>query len=174
MSKAFNKDDESRAPLVVPARAPLPAGVTNYVTPRGLELLRDEMRALEAERAGLALAASGAATAGDVDDDARNRLAVVGARIGELGDRIATAVTVEPSAQPPDEVHLGATVRVRDEAGGERRYRIVGVDEADAEHGAIAFVAPLARALLGKQVGDVATVHTPRGEDELEIVAIEY
>jgi transcription elongation factor GreB len=63
---------------------------------------------------------------------------------------------------------------VRTESGDERRYRIVGVDEADVAHGRVAFVAPLARALLGKKVGDGATVRTPGGEEELEVLAIAY
>ena len=63
---------------------------------------------------------------------------------------------------------------MRGESGGERRYEIVGVDEADVAHGRVAFVAPLARALLGKRVGDVALLRTPRGEEELEVLAIDY
>ncbi len=61
-----------------------------------------------------------------------------------------------------------------DGRGGPRRYQIVGVDEADAASGKIAFVSPLARALLGRSAGDTAHVRTPRGEEELEIVAVEY
>lgn len=166
MSKAFTKDDDGDAPLVVPARRPLPAGETNYVTPGGLAALRVELRDLEAELGRVAASADGA--------DARGARAVLAARIAELAARIASAVVVDPAAQPPDEVHLGATVRVRTDEGAERVYRIVGIDEADAEHGVIAFVAPLARALLGKQVGDTATVHTPRGDDDLEVVSIAY
>jgi transcription elongation factor GreB len=78
-------------------------------------------------------------------------------------------------AQPaPSDARFGAEVTVRNLAGAVRSYRIVGVDEADASRSAIAFVAPLARALLGKRVGDVALVVTPAGEDELEILAIRY
>ena len=62
----------------------------------------------------------------------------------------------------------------RTEDGGERRYEIVGVDEADPAHGRIAFVSPIARALLGKAIGDVAVVRTPRGEEEIEVVAVAY
>jgi transcription elongation factor GreB len=96
------------------------------------------------------------------------------ARVAELEARIASAVLVEPALQPQDEVRFGAEVRVKNGMGTERAYRIVGVDEADAASGAIAFVAPLARSLLGKRVGDAALVRTPAGEDELEVVAITY
>ena len=75
--------------------------------------------------------------------------------------------------EPRDQVRFGATVTV-DGAGGVRRYQIVGVDEADAARGKIAFVSPLARALLGSAVGDTARLRAPRGEEELEIVAVEY
>ncbi|HVK71746.1 MAG TPA: GreA/GreB family elongation factor [Kofleriaceae bacterium] len=164
MSKAFTKDDVSGTPFVVPSRAPLPPGVTNYVTPRGMEALRQELRELEAKRARL----TGA------DGDVHGELAMINARIAEVYDRVATAVVVDPTAQPQDEARLGAIVRVRAENGDERIFQIVGVDEADVEHGYIAFIAPLARALLGKQVGDLATVRTPRGEEDLEIISIEY
>ena len=80
----------------------------------------------------------------------------------------------KPSAQPRDEVRFGAQVTVRNQAGVERAYRLVGVDEADGAHGLVAFVSPLARALLGRRVGELATLRTPRGEEELEVVAISY
>jgi transcription elongation GreA/GreB family factor len=65
-------------------------------------------------------------------------------------------------------------VRVRGAAGGERAYQVVGVDEADPKQGRIAFVAPLARALLGKQVGDWVSFESPSGSEELEILAVDY
>jgi transcription elongation factor GreB len=166
MSKAFTKDEASDDPVVVRPRAPLPEGVPNYVTPRGLELLREELRALEGERARLD---------GSAEDPERRRASSeLTARLAELVARVGTAELVEPSALAHDEVRFGATVEVISERDGERRYRIVGVDEADPAHGLVAFRAPIARALLGKRVGDVVTVHAPSGDDELEIVAIEY
>jgi transcription elongation GreA/GreB family factor len=59
-------------------------------------------------------------------------------------------------------------------SGGERHYEIVGVDEANASVGKIAFTAPLARALFGKRVGELATLYTPRGDEELQVLIIEY
>ena len=109
------------------------------------------------------------------DEAERRRLqAVLAVRASELDDRIATAVPVPPPAQGDGLVRFGATVRVAVEDGSEHVYRIVGVDEADAARGLIAFVSPLARALLGKREGDAAVVHTPRGEEELEIVGVTY
>ncbi|WP_394839411.1 GreA/GreB family elongation factor [Pendulispora rubella] len=153
-------------------RAPLPpAGVPNYVTPRGLAMLRAELRTLDAERARLE------GLDAEIHASDRTRaLTTVHARIRELGERVASAVLVDPRGQPHDEVRFGARVTVRGEHGeqGQRRYEIVGVDEADAPQGWIAFVSPLARALLGKRVGDDVTVRTPRGKEELEILDVAY
>lgn len=161
MSRAFVKEDAETAPLV-PERAPLPEGVSNYVTRRGLELLRAELSALLAELAG-----------GERDEGAGSAAsASLRARIQRLEARLASAEPVDPPPAELDVVRFGLCVTVRGEDDAERTYRIVGVDEANATEGRIAFVAPLARALLGKPVGEVVTVTTPRGDDELEIVAI--
>lgn len=165
MSRAFVKEDAPVAPLIVP-RTPLPVGATNYVTPNGLAALRQELERLQREREelGLGLDAPERAAAS----------ATLSARLGELEARLGSAVLVEPALQPRDEVRFGATVTVQTEAGELRRYRIVGVDEADASAGTVAFVAPLARALLGKRAGESAVVKTPRGDEELEVVEISY
>jgi len=170
VSKAFAKDDPADEPVVVVRRVPLPAGAPNYVTPRGLASLRAELRNLDADRASLEAATPGA----NADADRVRALSVVHARLRELEERIVSAVLVDPRTQPHEGVRFGACVTVRGESGAERRYEIVGVDEADAAHGRVAFVAPLARALLGKRVGDVVTVRIPRGEEELEVRAVEY
>ena len=70
-------------------------------------------------------------------------------------------------------VRFGASVRIEDESGS-RRFRIVGVDEADPAQGTIAFVSPLARALLGHRAGDTVMFRAPGGEQQLEISAVEY
>ena len=152
MSKAFTSEETADAPPIVAPRAPLPDGVPNYVTARGLARLRDELAALRAV----------------VLDPA-----ALAQRRAELEDRIASAELVRPPDGPTDVVRFGANVTVRGESGV-RRQRIVGVDEADAAHGRIAFVAPLARALLGRAVGDTILFRAPRGDEELEIVAVDY
>jgi transcription elongation factor GreB len=163
MSKAFTSEETADDPLVVAPRPPLPAGVPNYVTARGLALLRAELEALE--RARNALVASG---------DPGGRLATLAKRQGELSARITGAVEVDETSHPPGEVRFGATVTVRDASGEQRRYQIVGVDEASAREGLVAFVSPVARALLGRRVGDTTALRTPRGEEELEVVEIRY
>lgn len=148
-------------PLVVP-RAPLPADVPNYVTRRGLS-------ALHAERAELAAARP------SIDADADSpTLAPHQARLGALDARIGSAVLLDPTTLPQDEVRFSALVTLADASGNLRHYRIVGVDEAEPESGRIAFTAPLARQLMGKRRGDTVPLRTARGEAELEIIAIDY
>lgn len=157
MSRAFTKEeDTAKVAAVVAPRAPLPAGVPNYVTPRGLGQLQSELDDLILQQR---------ARAGDE---------VLAARRFELEQRLASAVVVDIAAQPRGEVRFGAKVTVRADDGALRVFQIVGVDEADAAQGRIAFTAPLARALLGKAPGDVATVRAPRGDEELEVVSVSY
>jgi transcription elongation factor GreB len=165
MSKAFTKEESADDSIMVRARAPLPADVPNYVTARGLGLLERELHELEAERDTLERS---------TDEKQRQRLPSLYARITEVAARVHGTVLVDVAEDQKDEVRLGAHVTVRDGAGRERRYQIVGVDEANGAEGRLAFVAPVARALLGRRVGEITAVQTPRGEDELEIVAIDY
>lgn len=165
MSRAFTKEDAGGGELLVVPRAPLPPGVPNYVTPRGLRQLQIEHAALERERSALEAA------------DPADRVAQLNALAGralELQARLASAQLIEPSSEVHGRVRFGAQVRVRHESGEESRYRIVGVDEADAGLGLLAFTAPLSRALLGKRVGEVALLQTPRANEELEVLEIGY
>jgi transcription elongation factor GreB len=156
MSKAFTSEETPDAPELVRPRAPLPAGVPNYVTPRGLEQLRAELAALSA-----------APSSGE-------RIASLTERRAELEARIASAQVVAP---PPPEaraaVRFGAVVTVTG-GDGERRYQIVGVDEADPALGRIPFTSPLARVLVGHAPGDRVRVRAPRGDEMLEILAVDY
>jgi transcription elongation factor GreB len=156
VSKAFTKDDGPDVAAVPRRRAPLPAGTPNYVTARGLGELRAELARL---------AGAPAPTGADAQAHAAWR--------AELEERVATAVVV---AAPEDraEARFGATVRVRDARGHARVVRIVGVDEADAARGLVAFTAPLARALLGRRAGDVVEVRAPGGEEALELVEVSW
>lgn len=155
------KEETAELPLVVP-RAPLPEGIPNYVTPRGLALLRAERAALEAARPH----ASGPEDAAAV--------ASYQARLGALDGRIHSAVLLDPETLPHDEVRFSAVVSLRGPEGQRRRYRIVGVDEAEPKAGRIAFTAPLAAELTGKRVGDAVMLRSPGGEAEYEITAIDY
>jgi transcription elongation factor GreB len=170
VSKAFTKDEAWDEPIV-PTRAPLPTGVPNYVTPRGLRLLRDELGVLEAERHHLEVERADEA-------EYRRRRAILAGRTRDLTARLASATVVDPRQQPHDVVRFGARVALRtvggERGGQERRLEITGIDEADAAHGRVAFTAPIARAILGRRVGDTVALDTPRGQERLEVVAIDY
>ncbi|MDT7857908.1 GreA/GreB family elongation factor [Rubrivirga sp. S365] len=166
MSRAFVKEGAPEAPLVIPPRPPLPQGVPNYVTPAGLAALRAEKAGLEAERTAL----------GTEDADAREREWVTG-RLKVLVERIATAQIVDPERVSLDRVRFGTAVEVEGADGDRRTFEIVGVDEAAArggspQGGAVAFTAPIARAVIGKAVGETGLLKTPRGEEPLTVVSI--
>ena len=172
MSKAFTSEETPDNEIVVRPRAPLPPGVPNWVTPRGLQSLRSEENALDRERARLQQDA--------VDDESgrSRRLAVLSARIAELSERLANAQLVPVPDRAPETVRFGTTVTLRTisgaRAGEQRRFQIVGVDEANPDDGRVAFTSPIARAILGRSIGDEAILRLPRGEEALEIVDIDY
>ncbi len=171
MSSAFLKNETADAPVVIPARAPLPPGTINYVTPRGLGLLRDELIDLEAQHGRIQ-------TDSSEDNDRMRQLALLNGKMGNLNQRIASARVVDPANQPHDEVRFGATVTLQTRTGkkmGEpRRFTLVGVDEADASNGLIAFTAPIARSMQGKRTGETITLRTVKGETEMVITDITY
>ncbi|HXU04009.1 MAG TPA: GreA/GreB family elongation factor [Polyangia bacterium] len=158
MSKAFTKEDGPAEVPVLRRRAPLPAGVPNYVTPRGLQALRDELAALDP-------AARAEVTGAAAQERAARRV--------DLEQRIAGAVVAAPPADRA-EIRFGARVRIATAGAEVREVHIVGVDEAEPAAHAIAFIAPLARALLGRRVGDTVSVRTPGGEEELTVLAVAY
>ena len=88
--------------------------------------------------------------------------------------QLERAVVVDLHGQPRDEVHFGATVKIRDEDGKPHRFTIVGDDEADVAAGKISWASPLAKAMMGASVGDTVTWRRPAGDAEVEIVEIRY
>lgn len=161
MSRAFIKEDASASEVSIPPRAPLRAGTPNYVTPKGLALLKAEEAELLAELAELQAGNDAAA------------VALVEGRLELLLDRLSSAQLIDPSTLPQDTVNIGATVRL--EVGGqEHRLSIVGVDEADALAGKVAFTAPIAQALLGHKVGNSVSLETAKGKQRLTILAVGF
>lgn len=162
MSRAFTKEDAQQEDVVVVARAPLPDGAENLVTPHGLELLRAEESVLAGELA-IAVAAG----------DERTIVALESAA-DQLALRLASAVVIDPGAHDKQSVRFGDTVTLRAAAGGATTFglQIVGVDEADPDEDLISHLAPLARTLLGKKAGDRVTQGAGKGEREVEVVAI--
>lgn len=171
MSRAFLKNESADDPVVIPPRAPLPPGMTNYVTRRGLTLLHTERSELEAERAH--------SQGNSQDETERTRhLAELNGRLGALNQRIATAKVVEASHDHDHNltIRFGATVSLHSSkpAVPDRQLTIVGVDEADAAHGLIAFTAPIARLLVGKRMGESVSLRTAQGEVTMKISSIVY
>jgi transcription elongation factor GreB len=171
MSRAFVKEDDAGEPPIIPPRAALPPGVTNYVTPKGLEQLRAELSELEAERT--------KAEANRDDEANRTRqLTILNARLSALNERLASARVIDPSNQPPVEVRFGATVTLKTvkgpKPGMKRTFTIVGVDEADVAKGKVAFVAPIAKAVVGTGIGQTISLKLGKAEELVEVVGISY
>ena len=169
MSRAFTKEDDSLEAPLIPPRAALPPGTPNYVTPRGLEMLRQELQELEAAR-------TQAETNRDNDADRTRRLTLLAGQLSQLLARLASAKLVEPRTQPAQEVRFGATVTLRPTTPckPERQFTIVGVDEASVAEGKVAFVAPIARAVQGARLGQRLTLRLGPKDEEVEVASIQY
>lgn len=154
----------------------------NYITPQGHAALEAEFtQLLKVERPEVVRVVSWAAGNGDRSENGdyiygKRRLRQIDARLRFLMQRMDAAVIVDPATQTGlEKVFFGAWVTLYSlDRDTEHTYRIVGQDELEPTKGWISWVAPLAKAMLGKQVGDVVRVQTPTGEDEYEIQEISY
>ena len=152
------------------------------ITAKGAERLRQELQRLKSvERPRVIQAIAEARAHGDLRENAeyqaaREQQAFIEGRISELEAQLASAQIIDVSRlDAGGKVVFGATVELIDEETGEQlTYQIVGDLEADITEGRIAISSPIARALIGKEEGDVATVQAPRGERCFEIVAVRY
>lgn len=164
MSRGFVKEDDQEEAPIIPPRAALPAGETNYVTPNGLKELKEEEEKLIAERANLDK---------ENETERRRAQAVIDGNLKLLRERISTARVLDPKEQPEDEVRFGALVELK-QNGNIQKFQIVGVDEADVKKQKIAFVAPIAKAVTGKKVGDKIDFKLGEETRKLEILKITY
>jgi transcription elongation factor GreB len=156
----------------------------NYITPSGLQRLRDELRfLLVKERPAVTQVVAWAAGNGDRSENAdyqygKRRLRQIDRRIHFLTKRIDAAQVVDPeaprAARAATHVFFGATVSYADAAGAERVVSIVGVDEVDLERNHISWVSPLARALMKSGPGDTVVLHAPGSTQQLHILAVRY
>jgi len=153
----------------------------HYLTPEGAKRYAVELnQLLGVERPRIVQEVQEAAAQGDRSENAeyiygKKRLREIDRRVRFLSKRLESAVVVrrEDSAELR-EVRFGATVELRDEAGKESRYTIVGPDEADPGKGRISFESPLGKSLMKKVIGDVVTVRRPAGEVDVTVLTIEY
>jgi transcription elongation factor GreB len=180
MSKAFVKEDgESGIDSQVEAEAPVPGG-KNYMTPAGAERMRQELRKLRyEERPEVARVVSWAAGNGDRSENGdylygKKRLREIDKRMRFLAKRLESAEIVDPLGVQVAHVQFGATVTIRYEDDSEKTYSIVGIDEVDLSKGRISWMSPLARALLKAMEGDLVTFHSPKGQQEVELVRVVY
>ena len=174
----------SKRPLREPVRdAPGPKQ-KNYITPAGLQRLKDEHKfLLDRERPAVTQVVAWAAGNGDRSENAdylygKRRLRQIDSRIRFLGKRIDAAEVVDPAAPraraAAERVFFGATVTYTDAAHAEHVVRIVGVDEVDLNRRYISWMSPLARALMKARAGDRVFLRAPGKSEQLEIVDVEY
>ena len=166
MSRGFVKEEDQEEPVLVPPRAAIPEGVTNYVTPNGLEELKTELKELENERAHVQA---------ENDTEKRRAQSLIDGKINLLAERLQTARKLDPKDQPEDEIRFGAHVKLKNETSGQlQEFQIVGVDEADIKKKKIAFVAPIAKAVTGKKVGEKVDFKLGNEVRKLNILSISY
>jgi transcription elongation factor GreA len=152
------------------------------ITKRGAELLKAELHKLKTvERPAVIQAIAEARAQGDLSenadyDAAKERQGFIEGRIAEVEGKLSAAQVIDPlSVDAGGRVVFGATVDLADEdSGAEVTYQIVGEDEADLKKGLINIGSPIARALIGKEEGDVAVVEAPGGTRRYEVVAVRY
>jgi transcription elongation factor GreA len=151
------------------------------MTGEGYTVLDDELKRLKTqERPSVIAQIAEARTHGDLSENAeyhaaKDRQGWIEGRIAEIEDKIARAQVIDVSKLSGDQVKFGATVSLRDEDTEEKaRYQIVGDHEADVKSGKLSVSSPLARAMIGKEKGDVVEVNTPGGVKAYAILKIEW
>ncbi len=182
MSKAFTResDGEDEDDSALDAEAGPPVPFKNYITTAGYKRLNDELTNLWGDvRPKLVETITWAASNGDRSENGdyiygKRKLREIDRRIRFLSKRLDSAVVVDNAGREHDCVYFGATVTVADEEGQERTLSIVGIDELDPVNGRVSWISPIAKALMKAVVGDVVTLKTPSGEEQLEVVDIRY
>ena len=149
------------------------------MTRPGHERLRAELERLKrVERPAITKAIAEARAHGDLSENAeyhaaREKQGMTEARIKDLEAMLGTAEVIEPPTAGA-RITFGSTVRLEDESGKEVTYQIVGSEESDPTRGRISILAPLARTLIGRQVGDTVTAQLPAGKKTFEILAANF
>jgi transcription elongation factor GreB len=166
MSRGFVKEDDQEDIPIVPPRADLPEGLTNYVTQAGMDELLNEKQNLLNQIKHL-----------NITDETEKRIAInyMNAKLQLLNNRISTAKIIDLKTQPQDEIRFGATVTLKiGDAKSSQKYQIVGVDEAQISKGKISVVSPIAKLLINKKVGEKAILKLSKEERVFEIIDIAY
>lgn len=181
MNKAFVKESDADEDDDIGGLPPIPPGAKNYITPQGYQRIREELlQLIDVERPEVVRVVHWAASNGDRSENGdyiygKRRLREIDRRIRFLTKRLDLAEVVDPSVHHGSaQVFFGATVTYVNAAGDEQTISIVGIDELDPLNGKISWVSPVARALTKAKEGDVITLRTPAGDDELEILRVTY
>ena len=166
MSRGFVKEDDQEEVPIVPQRAYLPAGATNFVTPSGMNQLLAEQQMLMDEKNDLKNTS---------DDEKRITLNYINAKLQLLNNRIAEAKVINLKEQPQNEIRFGALITLKTEGGDKNQtFQIVGVDEANISEGKVSFIAPLAKVLINKKIGDKVKLSQAGKDIVFEIIDISY
>jgi transcription elongation factor GreB len=166
MSRGFVKEDDQEEVPMVPQRAYLPEGVTNFVTPFGMNQLLAENQMLVNEKNNLNNAN---------ENEKRIALNYINAKLQLLNNRIAEAKIINLNDQPQNEIRFGAIITLKTEASKNIQiFQIVGVDEADIRKGKVSFISPIARILINKKIGDKVILKQAREDIVFEIMDISY
>ncbi|UPT63769.1 MAG: transcription elongation factor GreA [Hyphomonadaceae bacterium JAD_PAG50586_4] len=151
------------------------------MTAEGYQALDAELKRLKTEeRPSVIQAIAEARAHGDLSENAeyhaaKERQAFIETRVAEIEDKIARSQIIDVSKLSGKQVKFGATVNLVDEDSGDKsKYKIVGEDEADVKAGKVSITSPLARAMIGKEEGDVVEVMAPGGAKSYEIVKVKY
>jgi transcription elongation factor GreB len=174
----------TKRPLREPVREAPGPKLKNYITPAGLQRLKDEHQFLmNRERPAVTQVVAWAAGNGDRSENAdylygKRRLRQIDSRIRFLTKRIDGAEVIDPAAPRPasaaTRVFFGATVTYKDASGQEHVVSIVGIDEVDLDRRYVSWMSPLARALMKATPGDRVVVHAPTKTEHLEVLDVEY
>ena len=148
------------------------------MTPKGAAKVRDELARLKAERPKISRDIGTARDHGDISENAeyhaaKERQGMVEAQIKDLEDKLSRSEVIDPARLSGTRIRFGATVSLANiETDEKMTYQIVGADEANIDEGTISISAPLARALIGKEVGDEVTVSLPVGKRTYEVLEV--
>ncbi len=150
------------------------------ISVEGFEKVKKELDELKKARPEVIQAIKEAREEGDLKenagyDAARERQGMLEAKIGYIESRMPQFTVIDLNKLDGDKVTFGATVAIEDlDSGAQKKYTLLGPDEADYKNGSISILSPVAKALLGKQVGDEVVVNAPGGRVEYEIISVEF
>ena len=166
MSRGFVKEDDQEEIPIVPQRAYLPEGVTNFVTRFGMDQLLAEKQRLTDEKEDLVNAS---------ENEKRIALNYINEKLQLLNNRIAEARIVNLKEQPQNEIRFGAIVTLKTEATGNiQTFQITGVDEAEISKGKISFLSPMAKLLINKKIGEKVILKRAKEDIVFEIIDMTY